>query len=101
MEDPEQCPKCQTLGERRFVPSRVFFSKTKVTHAGYDPALGKVIANERHLKDELSKHEEKTGSKMVAVGNDFGGGEKHVKHFRKRKEEEREEAWKNLKVETV
>ena len=98
MEDPEQCPKCQTLGERRFLPSRIYLSKTQVTHAAYNPAFGKVIKNESHLKDELAKHADKTGSKMIEVGNDFGGGEKMVKHHRKQKEDEREASWKNLEV---
>lgn len=99
MEQPEQCPRCKTLGERRFVPSRVYFTKTNVRHAEFNPAFGKVIQNESHLKDELARHEGETGSKMVEVGNDFKGGDAMVSHHRKRKADEREAAWKDLKVE--
>lgn len=98
MEDPEQCPECQTLGERRFLPSRVFLSKTKVRHPEYNPAFGRVIKNDSHLKDELAKHEDRTGSKMVEIGNDFGSGDRMVSQARKRKEEEREASWRDIKV---
>lgn len=98
MEEPEQCPRCQTLGERRFLPQHVHLSKTSVRHAEFNPAFGKVIKNESHLRDELAKHADTTGSKMVEVGNDYGSGTKAVKTFRKRKEDEREAAWKDLKV---
>lgn len=99
MEAPEQCPKCQTLGERRFLPARLHFTKTSVRHAEFNPAFGKVIRNDAHLRDELAQHEGRTGSKMIEVGNDFGGGSKMVSTHRKRKEEEREAAWKDVKVE--
>lgn len=101
MEDPEQCPQCQTLGERRFLPERIFLSKTQVRHAEYNPAFGKVIKNEAHLKNELAKHADTTGSRMVEVGNDYGGGKKMIDTHRKRKEAEREERWANLKVDAI
>ncbi len=99
MEDPEQCPDCKTLGERRFVPSRVHLARTQVTHAEYNPGLGKVIQNRGHLKDELARHEEKTGVKLVEVGNDFGSGKKMNDHYTSERKKAREEGWKNLKVE--
>lgn len=98
MDDLEQCPRCQTVGERRFLPSRIHLAKTQVRHAEFNPAFGKVIKNERHLRDELAKHADKTGSKMVEVGNDYGSGAKQIKGDRDAKAAAREAAWKNLKV---
>jgi putative FmdB family regulatory protein len=63
MENNEFCPACGSPGERRFVPSRVFFSKT---NAEYNPALGKVTKNAKH-RAEVAKR-----MGLVEIGNDYG-----------------------------
>lgn len=98
MEEPEQCSRCQTLGSRRFLPARVFFTKTAVTHAEYNPGLGKVIQNQAHLKDVLAEHHDKTGKQIVEVGNDYGSGQKMTSTFNTERTRRKEEEWNNLKV---
>lgn len=62
---------------------------TKVKDAEYNPGLGKVIKNDHHKKEILKE------KGLVEIGNDFGGGERQQTHFEKRKEEEKEERWKD------
>lgn len=61
----EFCEKCGNPAERIFVPSKVYFSGEKVTHAEYNPAFGCVIKNKRH-RDDLAKERG-----MIEIGNDF------------------------------
>lgn len=83
----EYCPRCGDPGERMFVPENLYFSKTKVTHAEYNPGLGQVIHNERE-KDYVMK---KKG--LVEIGNDFGSGEKMQDTFDKDRERKFKKRW--------
>lgn len=86
----ESCPSCQGATARQFVPSKIYFSGTKVTHAEYNPAFGCVVNNKRH-KDRLCKEKG-----MVEIGNDFGSGEKMQAHFEGEQKRKREKAWEDL-----
>lgn len=61
----EACPTCGLASVRAFVPSKVHFTKTKVTHAEYNPGLGAVVKNERHRLD-LAKRKN-----LIPIGNDY------------------------------
>lgn len=83
----ENCTKCGEFAIREFLPERIHLSKTRVTHAEYNPGLGAVVKNERH-KDYLMK------SKGVeAIGNDFGSGEKMQKEFETARAKKIEKVW--------
>lgn len=86
----EFCPRCEAPGERQFVPSRVYFNKTAVTHAEYNPGLGCVVKNKAHLED-LCKQKD-----VVQVGNDFTSGEKMDQKFEKDREEKRQKSWDDI-----
>lgn len=65
----EFCPDCETPAERKFVPSSLYFSGTRVEHAEYNPGLGAVTKNKKH-RAELAKQKG-----LIEVGNDFKSGE--------------------------
>ncbi len=85
MEDPEKCSRCGREAKREFVPSRVYFNGTSVQHAEYNPGLGCVVRNSSHRK-ELCK---------IKGVEEIGNEKPHSlhKHFDKKREEKREEAW--------
>lgn len=97
MEREENCAQCGEVATRQFLPHNLYLNKTSVTHAEFNPAFGKVIKNKSHLKDELSRHEDRTGSKMVEIGNDFGSGLKMAEKYKNEKQKERERSWDSLK----
>lgn len=86
----EFCPKCENPSERQFVPSKVYFSGTKVEHAEYNPALGAVTKNKEHRK-ELAKRKG-----LVEVGNDFKSGESMQQHFDKAREEKLKKRYEDI-----
>jgi putative FmdB family regulatory protein len=92
MDDPEQCPACKTLGERRFMPSRVFFSKTRVEHAEYNPGLGCVVKSARDRAEQAKRRG------LVEVGNDYSDGHSMLKEQDRAVEEKREKAWESAHV---
>lgn len=98
MEDPEQCPKCKTLAERQFLPSRLHLTSTRVTHAEFNPALGKVIQNKAHLRDEIQMHEARTGERLVEVGNDYRSGTAMVEEGKRQQEAKQQARWDKLKA---
>jgi hypothetical protein len=71
----EFCSSCGNPAERQFVPSRVYFSGTKVQHAEWNPGLGAVTKSKEH-REELAKRKG-----LVEIGNDFKSGESMQKHF--------------------
>lgn len=83
----EFCPKCDEPAERQFVPKRVFFSGTAVTHAEYNPGLGTVVKNKAHKEDILKRRG------LVEVGNDYGSGDKMVEKFDKDRAEKLSKRW--------
>lgn len=81
----EHCPQCATRSERRFVPSRVYFTGTKVEHAEYNPGLGCIVRNKDHRAEiAKSKGLEEIGNEPV---------ERIHKHFEKAREEKLEKAY--------
>ena len=64
IDNPEPCPLCGVVMTRKFVPSRVHFSKTKVEHAEYNPGLGIVTKSRRH-RDEVAKERG-----LIEIGNE-------------------------------
>lgn len=71
----ESCAKCNVTAKRIFKSANIRFSGTKVEHAEYNPAFGKVIRNKRERRYEA----EKRG--MVEVGNDFKSSDSMREHF--------------------
>lgn len=94
MDVNEFCPICAHGAERKFVPSRVYFSKTSVEHAEYNPGLGCVVKNRQH-REELAKQRG-----LVEIGNDYSSPEVIHKEMDTKREEIREarydEALKNV-----
>lgn len=90
IERPEPCPSCQGFGVREFVPRNLYFNKTQVTHAEYNPGLGCVVENAHH-KSEILKQRG-----LVEVGNDYGSGEKQQATFEQARTEKREREWDAL-----
>jgi putative FmdB family regulatory protein len=87
MEVNEYCTRCDSPAIRNFVPSRVYFSKTSVQNAEYNPALGKVTKNAYH-RTELAKR-----MGLVEVGNDYKSGEKMQKEFDSARETKLKKRW--------
>lgn len=85
----ETCPRCGEFATREFAPQRIHLSKTKVTHAEYNPGLNAVVKNERH-KDYLLKEKG-----VVEIGNDFGSGTKMQKEFTTAREKKLAKAWED------
>lgn len=85
----EFCPSCGAPGERQFVPHKVHFTGTRVTHAEYNPGLGCVVKNKQH-KEEICKRRG-----LVEVGNDFKTGDSMQKHFDGEREQRREKRWED------
>lgn len=85
MERNETCNECGDFGERKFVPSRVFFSKTSVQHAEYNPGLGCVTNNSQH-RAEIAKRKG-----LEEIGNE--NPDKIANKFEKDREERRERNW--------
>lgn len=83
----ESCFKCGIDADRIFKNIKISLSGTKVTHAEYNPAFGKVIRNERERRYEA----EKRG--LVEVGNDFKSGEAMRESFDKDRAVKREKSW--------
>lgn len=69
MNRPEPCPKCDSSKTVRYI-TRCFFHGEKVQEASFNPALGKVINNKSHLREELTKYKERTGSELVEIGTE-------------------------------
>lgn len=93
MDEPEQCPRCKTLGIRQFCPQRLHLTRTAVQHAEFNPGLGKVIQNKRHLDDVLKQHHDKTGVKLHAIGNDYKSPETLHKEGDRDRAEMRAKRW--------
>lgn len=83
----ESCAKCGATASRKFVPSRLFLSKTAVQHAEWNPGLGCVTKNARH-REEIAKRRG-----LVEVGNDYGSGQKMADTFDKAREAKFKERW--------
>lgn len=83
----EFCQKCSLKATRSFVPSKLYFSKTKVTHAEYNPGLGKVIKSESHRLDEAKRQG------LVPIGNDYKSGESMQAEFDKARAEKHQKGW--------
>lgn len=75
MERNENCPSCGEFAIRDFIPESIEFTRTKVTHAEYNPGLGCVVKDAKH-KDYLLK-----SKNLVEIGNDFGSGQKQQDKF--------------------
>jgi hypothetical protein len=86
----EFCELCSLKATRKFVPSKVHFTKTKVTHAEYNPGLGKVVRNESERLDEAKRQG------LIPVGNDWKSGESMQMEFDKSRAEKREKEWEAL-----
>lgn len=84
---PESC-ECGKIANRIFTAPMTINPKS--FKADYYHSLGKVITNERELKNELAKRD------LVPIGNDYGSGTKMVEHFDSRREEEREKKWDKI-----
>lgn len=89
MDVNEFCPNCAAPAERKFVPSRVHFTGTKVQHAEYNPGLGAVVKDAQH-RAELAKRKG-----LVEVGNDFKTGDAMQKQFDTERAVKREKAWED------
>lgn len=85
MDAQEFCPQCKSLARRIFIPQNVFFNKTKVEHAAYNPGLGCVVKNERHKKEILSQRG------LVEVGNECP--KRLRSNYEKQLEEKKEKRW--------
>lgn len=85
----EFCPSCESPAIRQFVPSKVYFSGTKVQNAEYNPGLGRVVKSKYH-RTELAKR-----MGLVEVGNDYGGGDKMQKSFDTAREEKLKKRWED------
>ncbi len=83
--EPEHCERCNAPARREFFPKHLHYSGTKVTHAEWHPAFGRVIKNQRDLKYEVDK----TGA--IEVGNEKP--ERIKKHFDDLREERRNKSW--------
>lgn len=81
---PAYC-HCGKLASRIFTPLMTI--NPKQFKADFYHSLGKVINNERELKNELAKRD------LVPVGNDYSSGEKMVDHFDSRREAENDKKW--------
>lgn len=93
--EPETCKTCQTIATRLFVPSRVYFSKTKVTFADYNPGLGKVIHSERHMLDECKRNN------LTPIGNDYVSGDKLQTKFEQDREAKHAQGWEDVKKDAL
>lgn len=71
----EFCPRCDSPAERKFVPSKLHLTGTKVEHAEYNPGLGAVVKS-KYERQELAKRKG-----LVEVGNDYKSGESMQKSF--------------------
>ena len=60
-----------------------------VTSPEYNPGLGCVVKNKAHKEDILKQRG------LVEIGKDFKSPENQHKHFDKKREELREERWKD------
>ncbi len=83
----ETCPQCGDFAERKFVPSKVYFSGTEVRDAEYNPGLGAVVKSKRH-REELAKRKG-----LVEIGNDFKSSESIHKKFDEERSEKREQRY--------
>lgn len=83
----ETCPKCGDFAERLFIPARVYFSGTKVENAEFNPAFGQVVKGKRHRQELAKRHG------LIEIGNDYGSGEKHQKHFEDERAARKEARW--------
>lgn len=90
MDVNEFCPKCEAPAIRQFVPSKLYISGAKVTHAEYNPGLGCVVKSKAHKQEILRQRG------LVEVGNDFGSGEKMNKHFDSIREEKLKKRWEEV-----
>jgi putative FmdB family regulatory protein len=86
----EFCPHCKSEGVRRFIPSRVFFSGTRVEHAEYNPGLGEVVRNKAH-REELAKRKG-----LIEIGNDFKSPDSIQNKFDKERAEKRAKAYEDI-----
>ena len=85
MTSPEHCPECKELAVRKFFPSRVYFCKTAVQHAEYNPGLGVVTKNAQH-RAEVAK-----SMGVVEIGNQ--DPESMHKNYETEREKKTEQAW--------
>lgn len=90
MDVNEYCPRCGEPAERKFVPSRVHFTKTSVQNAEYNPGLGAVVKNEKD-RQEIAKRKG-----LVEVGNDYGSGEKMQTQFDTAREEKKRKRYEEI-----
>ena len=86
----ETCPSCESPAIRDFAPKKIHLSKTKVTHAEFNPGLGKVVKNEHHKK-ELCKQ-----LGVTEIGNDYGSGDKMQTAFEQARETKKNIEWEKL-----
>lgn len=88
MERNETCESCGEFAERKFIPSRVHFTKTSVEHAEYNPGLGCVTKGSKD-RAEIAKRKG-----LIEVGNE--NPDKIEKEFAKDRESARERSWADV-----
>ncbi len=47
----EVCSKCGEFAVRDFCPQKIHLVNTKVTHAEFNPGLGCVVKNKKHMEE--------------------------------------------------
>ena len=92
MEREERCPTCEAVSQRQFVPRSVHFSGTRVQHAEFNPAFGKVVRNKYHRSELAKRHN------MVEIGNDYKSPDSIHKQFDQVREEKRGKAWESIEL---
>lgn len=85
MANEEYCPLCKAVGERQFVPSRLYLNGTAVQHAEYNPGLGCIVKDKAHRK-EICKIKG-----VEEIGNEKP--DSLHKHFDQKREDLRNERW--------
>jgi putative FmdB family regulatory protein len=83
----ETCPQCGEFAERKFVPSKVYFSGTEVQHAEYNPGLGCIVKSKHH-RAELAKRQG-----VVEIGNDFKSPDAIHKKLDQERNEKKEQRY--------
>lgn len=83
----EVCPKCGEFGVRDFAPKKIHLMNTKVTHAEFNPGLGCVVNNKKHMS-ELCKIKG-----VEPIGNEKP--ESIHKHYDKAREEKADKAYED------
>ncbi len=84
MENEEHC-RCGELAIRKFVPSRLYFSGTRVQEAEYNPGLGCIVKNKQQ-RAEICKQRG-----LIEVGNEKP--ESIEKQFAQTRHDKWEKSW--------